>query len=59
MFTDKDKTSIQISTSVRNLLKEFCDERGFKMNRFVEMAILQSITGSYSIINHEDDKTTS
>jgi hypothetical protein len=34
------------------LLKEFCDENGFKMNRFVERAILSSITGSYKI--HKD-----
>ena len=51
----KEKTSIQISTPVRDLLKDFCEENGYKMNRFVEKAILQSISGSYNINLHEND----
>jgi hypothetical protein len=59
MVTEEEKTSIQVSVSIRDLLREFCDENGFKMNRFVEKAILQAITGSYRISNYENDKTTS
>jgi len=59
MVTEGDKTSIQVSVSIRDLLREFCDENGFKMNRFVEKAILQAISGSYRISNYENDKSTS
>ena len=59
MVTEEEKTSIQVSVTIRNLLKEFCDENGFKMNRFVEKAILQAITGSYRLTNYENDKTPS
>lgn len=59
MVTEEEKTSIQVSVSVRDLLREFCDENGFKMNRFVEKAILQAISGSYRISNYENDKSTS
>lgn len=56
----KEQTSIQISTSIRDLLKSFCEDHGYKMNRFVELAILQSITGSYKIQDsYENDKTSS
>lgn len=50
-----EKTSIQVSTSVRNLVKEFCDSNGLKMNRFVEKAILSAITGSYKIIEETNE----
>lgn len=59
MVTEEEKTSIQVSVSIRDLLREFCDENGFKMNRFVEKAILQAISGSYRISNYENDKSTS
>jgi hypothetical protein len=60
MVIDEERTSIQVSVSIRNLLKEFCDENGFKMNRFVEKAILQAITGSYKISStYENDKIPS
>lgn len=59
MVTEGEKTSIQVSVSIRDLLREFCDEHGFKMNRFVEKAILQAITGSYKISNYENDKSPS
>lgn len=59
MVDEKDNTSIQISVRIRDLLRDFCDERGFKMSRFVEIAILQSISGSYSVQNYENDKSTS
>lgn len=59
MVTEGEKTSIQVSVSIRDLLREFCDENGFKMNRFVEKSILQAISGSYRISNYENDKSTS
>ena len=59
MVSEKDNnTSIQVSVNIRDLLKDFCEENGFKMNRFVERAILQAISGSYPIKNYENDKTT-
>ena len=60
MVQEKDNTSIQVSVRIRDLLRDFCDENGYKMNRFVERAILQAITGSYPISNtYENDKSTS
>lgn len=59
MVPEKDNTSIQVSIRIRDLLRDFCDENGYKMNRFVERAILQAITGSYPISNYENDKSTS
>lgn len=60
MVTDGEKTSIQISVSIRNILREFCDENGLKMNRFVEKAILSSISGSiYKSINYETNESPS
>lgn len=53
MDDNYEKTSIQVSVTIRDLLKEFCDENGFKMNRFVEKSILDSISGSYKIKNYE------
>jgi len=46
---DNDKTSIQVSVIIRDLVKEFCDSNGFKMNRFVEKSILDAISGSYNL----------
>lgn len=46
---NSERTSIQISTQIRDVLKCFCEENGYKMNRFVEKAILQTISGSYNI----------
>jgi len=51
----KDKTSIQVSTVVRDLVKEFCEDNGYKMNKFVEKAILQAVSGSYKIKTYEND----
>jgi hypothetical protein len=41
-----DKWSIQISKKFKIILKSFCDDNGYKMNRFVENAILTKISGS-------------
>ena len=38
-----DKTAIQISVRVRNLLKSYCDKNGYKMSGFVEKLILDKI----------------
>lgn len=40
------KWSIQVSKSIRDLLKTFCKENGYSMSGFVEKAILTQITGS-------------
>jgi predicted DNA-binding protein len=39
----KDKTSIQISTEIRNRLKEYCESEGYKMSALVEKLILKEI----------------
>jgi hypothetical protein len=41
-----NKWSIQISKEIRDSLKQFCIQHGYKMNRFVEIAILTHISGS-------------
>lgn len=38
-----DKTAIQISVKIRNLLKSYCDKNGYKMSGFVEKIILENI----------------
>ena len=38
-----DKTAIQISVKIRNLLKSYCDKNGYKMSGFVEKLILDKI----------------
>jgi hypothetical protein len=58
MTDNSDKTSIQVSTTIRDLLKEFCEDNGYKMNRFAEKAILDAISGSYRVKSYENDKTT-
>lgn len=37
----KEKTSIQISTKTRNLLKTFCEKFGYKMSGFLDNLILE------------------
>ena len=59
MMDNSEKTSIQVSTTIRDLLKEFCEDNGYKMNRFAEKAILDAISGSYRVKSYETDKTTS
>ena len=48
-MVENDKTSIQISVVIRDLVKEFCDENGFKMNRFTEKALIDAVSGSYKL----------
>ena len=48
MSKQQDKWSIQISKKTQNELKKFCKENGYKMCRFVEIAIFSQITGSIS-----------
>lgn len=43
---NNDKWSIQISKKIKNVLKVFCNDNGYKMNKFVENAILTKISGS-------------
>ena len=58
MTDNSDKTSIQDSTTIRDLPKELCEDNGYKMNRFAEKAILDAISGSYRVKSYETDKTT-
>lgn len=39
----KDKTAIQISVEIRDMLKEYCDKHGYKMGALVERLILKEI----------------
>jgi hypothetical protein len=54
----KNNTSIQISTSIHNALKNFCETSGLKMSKFTEKALLKAISGSYNK-NYENDKISS
>ena len=51
--TKKENTSIQISSPIHDALKIFCEESGFKMNRFAEKAILTALSGSYKLNIYE------
>lgn len=42
----QEKWSIQISSDMKNILKTFCKQHGYKMSGFVEIAILSKISGS-------------
>ena len=39
----KQKTAVQISIEVRDLLKSYCDKNGYKMSGYVENIILEKI----------------
>lgn len=42
-----EKWSIQISKDLAEYLKNFCKENGYTMSGFVEISIIQKISGSY------------
>lgn len=47
MKSESKKWSIQISLGLRDILREFCKKRGYKLSGFVEYAVLNQISGSY------------
>lgn len=42
-----NKWSIQISKSLAEHLKDFCKKNGYSISGFVEISVLQKISGSY------------
>lgn len=38
-----NKTAIQVSTDIRDKLKEYCSKHGYKMSALVEKLILREI----------------
>ena len=51
MDSKSKKISIQLTEDIHTELKKYCDKRGLKLNRFIEMSLKESITGS---IDQED-----
>ena len=50
------KWSIQISKELHERLKKHCDERGYKLSGFVEVAIKKTISGSLEIESTIENK---
>lgn len=44
-----DKWSIQISSHLADILKEFCQSHGYTMSGFTQIAIVSAISGSTHI----------